>query len=121
MARAIASRISAKPSPLSETSSAECRQGLMRPSAVRRIRLHAAQKCRLTGLIRPTRPFAPGRRYRRATPSLSSGRNSGRASRTRVKAELSAAGWAGINNTSRVMAQPRTRPAASATPLRLFV
>ena len=57
--------------PLTLSSSAECRQGLSLPSAVRRRRLHSAQKCALTGLISPMFPCAPGRRYSRATPSCS--------------------------------------------------
>ena len=42
-----------------EISSEECRQGLIFPSAVIRMRLHSAQKCALTGLMRPMFPCAP--------------------------------------------------------------
>ena len=43
-------------------SAAEWRQGFSLPSAVRRMRFHAAQKWAFTGLMIPTRPTAPGSR-----------------------------------------------------------
>ena len=35
--------------------------GFMKPSAVRRMRLHSLQKLQLTGEMSPTLPMAPGR------------------------------------------------------------
>ena len=68
--------------PRSSISCAECRQGLSLPSGVILNLLHSGQKCALSGLIRPTLPFAFGSAYSRATPDAPAGSSSGTAERT---------------------------------------